>query len=360
MATPRLLLLFAAPAVERYTQVMTNSLLAPVRDIATATLDDTRGDARPWLGLTDQDATRIDAALTAAYAETTRAVYAFAWRRWVRWCTGRGIVPLPAEQAAVCAYLTDCADQGLSLATIDSACSAIGHQHRTYRLGDPIERDTVRQVRRGLRRILGRAPRRPAHPLSLADLRQIVATIDHTTVRGVRDTAILLLGFAGALRRSELAALTLADLEAQPGGVLLHLRRSKTDQEARGQVVGVAHGHHTFTDPVAALDAWLILRGGQPGPVFTSLRGRRPPLQPISGNAVSNIVKERAAAAGLAGDRISGHSLRAGHATSAALAGISVERIAAQTRHRRVDTLIERYVRPAQAMQTTSSRDLGL
>ena len=75
---------------------------------------------------------------------------------------------------------------------------------------------------------------------------------------------------------------------------------------------------------------------------------------------MSNIVKERAAAAGLSGDRISGHSLRAGHATSAALAGVTVERIAAQTRHRRIDILIERYIRPVQALQTTSSRDLGL
>ncbi len=94
--------------------------------------------------------------------------------------------------------------------------------------------------------------------------------------------------------------------------------------------------------------------------MFTSLRGRRPSLQPISGTAVSNIVKDRARAAGLSGDRVSGHSLRAGHATSAALAGVAVERIAAQTRHRRLDVLIERYIRPVQALQTTSSRDLGL
>jgi integrase len=278
----------------------------------------------------------------------------------VRWCSGRGIVPFPAQPAAVCAYLTECAERGFSLATIDSACSAIGHQHRARGVPDPVDHDAVRQVRRGLRRIIGRAPRRPTRPLSVADVRQIVATIDKSTVRGARDTAILLLGFAGALRRSELAALTLADLEPKPGGLLLHLRRSKTDQEARGQVVGIAHGQHALTDPVAALDAWLAIRGAQPGPVFTSLRPGSPTLRPISGNAVSTLVKERAQAAGLSGGRISGHSLRAGHATSAALAGVGVDRIAAQTRHRRIDILIERYIRPVQALQTTSSRDLGL
>jgi integrase len=341
---------------------MTTSHTAPIESLAQISTADLPANTPtdPWAGLTEDDATRIATALAATHAESTRKAYAFAWQRWMRWCSGRGIVPFPAEPAAVCAYLTECAEQGRSLATIDSACSAIGHRHRCHGVDDPVDHDAVRQVRRGLRRIIGRDPRRPARPLSVADVRQIVAAIDRTTVRGVRDTAIVLLGFAGALRRSELAALTLADIEAKPGGVLLRLRRSKTDQEARGQVVGVAHGRHALTDPVAALDAWLTLRGGQPGPLFTSLRGRRPSLQPISGNAVSNLVKERATAAGFAGDRISGHSLRAGHATSAALAGITVERIAAQTRHRRIDILIERYIRPAQAVQTTSSRDLGL
>jgi len=171
---------------------------------------------------------------------------------------------------------------------------------------------------------------------------------------------VILLGFAGALRRSELAALTLADLEAKPAGLLVRLRRSKTDPERRGQVVGIAHGQHALTDPIATLGAWLAVRGTVPGPVFTSLRPGVQGLQPISGTAVSNIVKDRAAAAGLSAEQITAHSLRAGHATSAARAGVSVERIAAQTRHRRIDVLIERYIRPVQALQTTSSRDLGL
>ena len=125
---------------------------------------------------------------------------------------------VPGRASAVCAYLTGCAEQGLSLATIDSACSAIGHQHRSRGVRDPIEHHAVRQVRRGLCRLLGRARRRPSRPLSVEDLLRIVIAIDRSTVRGVRDTAILLLGFAGALRRSGLAALTLADLEAKPGG----------------------------------------------------------------------------------------------------------------------------------------------
>jgi integrase len=139
-----------------------------------------------------------------------------------------------------------------------------------------------------------------------------------------------------------------------PTGLLLTVRRSKTDPEARGQVVGVAHGRHAVTDPVAALDAWIAVRGRVPGALFTSLRGGHVSLDPISGNAIARLLKTRAGAAGLPTERITAHSLRAGHATTAALAGVGVERIAAQTRHRSITTLIE------QALQTTSSRELGL
>ncbi|CAN5141100.1 site-specific integrase [soil metagenome] len=340
-----------------YKAAMTPSIAPPVPDDPP---DSPPGvPTEGWQGLTDDDATRIVAAIAATHAEATRTAYAHAGRHWVRWCTGRR-VGFPAEPAVVCAYLAERAEQGVCVATLDLACAAIGHQHRHHGLPDPIDHDTVRQVRRGLRRLLGTAPRRPARPLSIDDLRQIITSIDRTTARGVRDTAVILLGFAGALRRSELAALTLADLEAKPAGLLVYLRRSKTDPERRGQVVGIAHGQHALTDPIAALGEWLAVRGTAPGPVFTSLRPGVQGLQPISGSAVSKVVKDRAAAAGLSAERITAHSLRAGHATSAALAGVSIERIAAQTRHRRIDVLIERYIRPAQALQTTSSRDLGL
>jgi integrase len=175
-----------------------------------------------------------------------------------------------------------------------------------------------------------------------------------------RGAALILLGYASAMRRSELAALTLADVEFQPGGVILAVRRSKTDQYADGQVVAVVHGQQAATDPIAALDAWLRHRGTEPGRVFTSPRSGSVTTDPISGEAISIVLRKRARAAGLAAERITAHSLRAGHATSAAVAGVALDRIAAQTRHQRLSTFIERYIRPAQAMEYTSSRGLGL
>jgi len=320
----------------------------------------TRRSHDPLAGLTDTDAARIAEAMTAAHAASTRAAYACAWRVWQRWCHTRGLAALPATPAAVCAYLTERAAAGVSVPTLDLACSAIAYQHRNRGAADPVTHPAVRRVRRGLRHLIGTAPRRVARPLGTAEIRRIVARIDRTSALGARDAALILLGFASALRRSELAALTLADIEARPDGLLVTIRGSKTDPARRGQVVGVAHGLHTGTDPVAALAAWTRLRGTTPGPLFTSMRGRRVTLTPISGDAVVKVLKTRAAAAGLATERITGHSLRAGHATTAAAAGASLDRIAAQTRHRRLSTLLEHYLRPVEALRLTTSRDLGL
>lgn len=326
-----------------------NSLLTPTMDHADLPA-----------GLSVEEAVRIAEAITAAHSESTRAMYDWAWTQWDRWCQARGATTLPAEPALICAYLTERAADGLSVGSIDLACGAIAYQHRRRGLDDPILTEGVRQVRRGLRRIIGTAPRRQARPLTTDDIRQIVEHIDRATAPGARDAALILLGYASALRRSELAALTLDDVEHQPGGVKLTIRRSKADQYAEGQIVAVAHGQHAATDPIAAQDAWLRHRGTEPGPLFTSLRGGTVTTTPISGEAISIMLRKRARAAGLAAERITAHSLRAGHATSAALAGVALDRIAAQTRHKRLSTLIERYIRPAQALEYTSSRDLGL
>ncbi|WP_183408290.1 tyrosine-type recombinase/integrase [Nocardioides pocheonensis] len=311
-------------------------------------------------GLTVDDALRIAEAIHSTLAGSTRRIYDLGWKRWERWCATRDAQPLPASAALVCAYLTDLAAAGASVPTLDLAVGAISYRHRVRGLDDPTACEAVRQVRRGLRRLVGTAPRRQARPLDIADLRQILHPIDRTTAKGARDAAVILLGFASALRVSELVGLTLADVEHKPAGLLLHIHRSKTDQEAAGHLVPVAHGQRADTDPIAALGGWLHHRGTGPGPLFTALRNRRVTADPLSGTAVGRMLRGRATDAGLPAERITPHSLRAGHATAAALAGVSLDRIAAQTRHKRLSTLLERYIRPAQALEFTSSRDLGL
>jgi integrase len=311
--------------------------------------------------LTASDAERIATAIEAELAPSTRAMYAAAWRVWERWCRERGINTLPAPPEALAAFLAERAEAGLTFGTLDGYCSGIAHRHHQEGLADPTADVVVRRVRRGLRRILGVAPIRQAHPLTVAELGQIVASIDTDVAIGIRDRAILLVGYASAMRPGEISALNVEDILRKPTGVLINIRRSKTDQDAHGQLVGVARGDNRLTDPVRALDDWLTIRSAGSGPLFTRIYYRgHPTAEPIGPRAISRIVQGRAGAAGFDGIHVSGHSLRAGHATTAAVNGVSIDRIAAQTRHRDVGTLLNHYIRPAEAMATTTSRDLGL
>lgn len=203
----------------------TNLALAPPMPLPSSRLPEDLP-----VGLTVDDAVRIAAALDAAHAESTRKLYAHTWRVWERWCTARGVPALPAEPAALAAYLVERAATGTAVASLNMACTAIRHMHRQHGLANPAEDELVRQVRLGLRRTYGTAPRRQARPLTVPEVRQIIDAIDRSTPIGARDAAIILLGYASALRGSELVALTLDDVHTKPGGLLVSIRHSKTDQ----------------------------------------------------------------------------------------------------------------------------------
>ena len=132
----------------------------------------------PPPGLTAADLERVALALEPELATSTKKVYASAWHRWQAWCQHRGLVPLPADPDAICAYLAERADSGIGYGPIDLACSAIGYQHRHDGLPDPTADPTVRRVRRGLRRLLGTAADHPAYPITLAEVHRILVGID--------------------------------------------------------------------------------------------------------------------------------------------------------------------------------------
>jgi len=324
----------------------------------------------PWLpgpppqprpGLTDQDLERITRATHAARGPGTHKIYEYAWAQWATWCAERGFEPLPADPAAMCAFMTQRVADGLAVISLSPFISVINYVHSAHGLPNPNENRAVRQVRDGLRRTYGVAPVRQAHPLSVAELRAIVTAVDRTTLGGARDAAFILLGYAGALRIGELAALTLNDLEPRPDGIVLRIRRSKTDSEAVGAKVAVARGANLDTDPIDALQHWLRLRGDTPGPVFVPLRGGAAGERGLAAHSFGRLLKARAKEAGLPNaERITGHSLRSGHATEAHRNGVSLARIAAQARHKDLSVLFDRYIRPVDALEHSSSKDLGL
>ena len=176
---------------------------------------------RPRLGLTDQDLERITRATEAARSPGTHRIYQYAWEQWATWCAERGFELLPADPAAMCCLHDQLVADGLAVISLSPFISVINYVHSAHGLPNPNENRAVRQVRDGLRRTYGVAPVRQAHPLSVAEIRTLVTGIDRARLGGARDTAFILVGYAGALRIGELAALALDDIESRPDGIVL-------------------------------------------------------------------------------------------------------------------------------------------
>lgn len=297
----------------------------------------------------------------ASRSASTRRQYASRWRAWEAWCEQRGIDSLPADAGAIAVYAAGLADAGKSVSTINLHLAAIQAAHVDRGLDSPTGSAALQRVRVGITRTLGSAPKKQAHPLSVDELRRMAATCDDT-IRGLRDRAVLLLGFAGALRRSEVGDLAIERVLQRRGGLVLHLANSKGDQEGEGEYIGVPLGEHRETCPVSATFAWMEALGQESGPLFRPVsRHNTVPAtcRGLSGEAVGAIVEARAEQAGLGHLGVTGHSLRAGHVTTATEAGIDPLRIARTTRHKSLDTL-RIYARPTEALRDSTAGELGL
>jgi integrase len=207
----------------------------------------------------------------------------------------------------------------------------------------------------GLRRKLGVAQQQKT-ALEVDSLREVLARI-LGDVRGLRDRALLLIGLAAALRRSELAALVTTDLRFEPDGVIIALRRSKTDQEAAGEVGAVPFGAQAETCPVRAVRAWLAVTGDD-GAVFRRIDRHGNIGSNLTATAIASIIRARTAAAGIPGD-CAGHSLRAGFATTAAQAGRSEASIMQHGRWKSVQ-IARRYIRAGSHWRDNPASHLGL
>jgi integrase len=269
-------------------------------------------------------------------SDNTRIAYESDLKHFTAW---GGI--LPATPAMIASYIAAYAGV-LAVATITRRVATLSKAHQAMGEENPCQAALVKATLRGLRRKQGTAQKQ-AKPLLKEELFAILDPMGDS-VKDVRDRALLLLGFAGGFRRSELVGLDVADIEIVRQGIIITLRHSKTDQDGAGRKIGIPHGR-TQHCPVAAVTAWLARSAITQGPVFCPIT-RHGHLQPIrlSGDAVSEVIRERLTAVGINPEGYSGHSLRAGFATSAAQAGVSTLKIRAQTGHAS-DTMLSRYVR---------------
>lgn len=276
----------------------------------------------------------------------TRLAYASDLRDFERWCRLVGAEPLPASIATVCAYLAHLAGERLTVSTINRRLAAIRYGHRSR--GFPLTAaEPVKRVLSGIRRRTGVAVSAKAPATARALTRMLRCIPD--TLTGKRDRALLALGFAAALRRSELVGLQVEDFERAPEGLRVHIRRSKTDQDGAGHSIAVPGGSRLR--PVAVLDAWLAASGITSGSAFVQIRkGGRISDRALTPQSVALIVKRWAKAARLDPALYAGHSLRAGFVTEALEHGADLLKVMAVTRHRELKTL-QVYDRRAQAFK---------
>ncbi len=277
-------------------------------------------------------------------ARSTRLAYRRDWGSFCCWCNDAGLVAMPARPESVALFVTHLAREDLKPATIQRALVAISQAHKHAGHASPTSTAPVRETVKGIRRKMGTAQDQKA-PVVVADLGRMLACLP-ATLLGVRDRALLLLGFAGAFRRSELVALDAAtDLEFVEDGLVVILRTSKADQEGAGRRIGIPYGSSPETCPVRAVRRWLREAAIEDGAVFRSVNrwGHVSPSR-LTDHSVARVVKRSAKAVGLDPRKFAGHSLRAGFATSAARAGKSERAIMKQTGHKSV-VMVRKYIR---------------
>jgi integrase len=248
---------------------------------------------------------------------------------------------VPATDQLIAAYLAAHAETS-STATLQRRVASLSKAHRALGVPNPTQSELVKAVLRGIKRNSAR-PQKQAKALLRDDLLLVLDSIGGD-LKDARDKALLLVGFAGGFRRSELAGLDVEDIEPVRQGIIIHLRRSKTDQDGTGRKIGVPFGR-TRHCPVTAVEEWRTRSGIAEGALFRPVdRHGVVGSQRLSGEAVSLVIKERVSAAGFDPSSYSGHSLRAGLATSAAQSGASAWKIRQQTGHAS-DAMLVRYIR---------------
>ncbi|MGA2575833.1 MAG: site-specific integrase [Bryobacteraceae bacterium] len=295
----------------------------------------------------------------AAKAGNTLRAYQADWKDFREWCEAHQLACIPAVPETVALYLTDRAAT-LKTSSLARRLTTINRAHQAAGRPSPatMQNAIVSEVWKGIKRKKGTA-QHGKKPFLTPDLRRIVAELPRD-LRGARDRALLLAGFAGGFRRSELAALCVEDLEATPDGLIVRLGRSKTDQEGQGRAVALPYGTDPRTCPVRALRDWLEQAGITAGPLFRSIdRFGLASNRALHADSVAYLVKRAAGRAGLETMEYAGHSLRAGLATQAAMNGASELAIMKQTGHRSLAT-VRKYIREGSLFRDNAATKLGL
>jgi site-specific recombinase XerD len=283
------------------------------------------------------------------------------WNHFAAWCAAEGLIAFPADPSTVAVYIAALSATH-KVSSLQRRLTAINYQHKQRgddRLIGPgsLKHPAIAKVMKGLKREKGTRSEAKA-PLTTEQLRRMVHGLEESP-RGLRDRALLLIGFSGGFRRSELVALDFADIEDVEDGLKITIRRSKTDQEGEGRTLGIPYGSDPKTCPVRAYRKWIQTAGITEGPVFRRFHDQQLGRTAITSQVVADIVKRAAERVGIDATELSGHSLRSGLATTAARNGASERSIMKQTGHRSV-AMVRRYIHDAELFNDNAGAKLGL
>jgi site-specific recombinase XerD len=300
---------------------------------------------------------------TAARTPSTLTAYRSDFGDFTEWCRHLQLVALPATPATVATYLTDLAQPSddrapLAVSTIERRVAAISVAHQLVHESNPCRDPIVAETMKGIRRLLGTAPVQK-QAVTPADIRAAVTRTGDRPI-DVRDRLILLLGFASGMRRSELANLQTSDIVSAPEGLLIQLRRSKTDQEGRGRRVEIVYGNDETTCPVTAYRRWQRTSPHANGPVLRRVdRHGNIGAAGLTPQAVAIVVKRHMSALGHNINDFAGHSLRRGNITTASRNGASEHTIMRTTGQKSLATM-RGYIEDAELFTDPASGYLGL
>lgn len=290
-------------------------------------------------------------------SENTKRAYTSDWKQFERWCEQNEFVSLPADPETVAYFLTHLG-KSLKASTIKRKMASISQRHQTAGFASPTQTPLVRGVWEGLQRSIG-IKEEGKEALWLEELRQLLDGITEDRLIDVRDRALLVVGWAAALRRSELVSLDVEHVQFTRDGLLVELYKSKTDQKGEGQQVALPFGSNPMTCPVRLLEKWLTESEITSGPIFRRIDRHGNILGRLTAQSVRLIVKKHCENIGLDPSRYGAHSLRSGFCSTAARAGKAEHQIMKQTRHKRSDSL-QRYIKKVNLFDDNAASGIGL
>lgn len=280
-------------------------------------------------------------------AESTRKAYRADVGIFKAWCDSCALSALPATPESIADFLADQAQAGIASSTLNRRIAAIRYMHEAAGLSSPTSNKLVSATLKGIRRTQGAKPNQK-QAATIETIYSLLARVDSSMLAGKRDKALILLGFAGAFRRSELVGLQVSDLQHSKEGLRVTIRKSKTDQDGQGQQIAIPNGRLKVASVLAD---YMQAAGITDGYIFRPItKSGKPRAQSLTDKSVANIVKHYALLAGLDPSQFAGHSLRSGFITSAAEAGANLFKIMDVSRHRSVQT-VRGYVRAAEAFK---------